>query len=852
MIQPILYNKVKYCAKILLVVLVGLSSSSLFAQYTRVSGVVKDSISGEPLPFVNITFKNKNIGTITDLNGYYDLNTQWASEILMVSFVGYNPKEIRIKLGEKQTLNVLLSPGVAQLKEVEIKADKARYKNRGNPAVELIKNVIDHKSENRLASDRFDFFEYERYEKDQYDINNFSRDWLDKKTFKSFRVLSDYVDTSTVNGKPFIPILIKEKISRVYVRQQPKTTREVVEANRLSGFENSIFGDGVGQFLEKLTGRVDIYDNTINLLDKPFTSPISFVGPNVYRYYITDSTEINGQKFTELSFMPRDPGLIAFTGKMLVGDSTLNYVVKEIELNIDRRININFLEDLRVIQKFEYLDSIGWIITEDQITVDVQPSGKGMGLFNTKTVHYSDFKVNIQREDELYGGLNRQIVDEDPFAKSDSFWAERRHLELSQQEKGIYKMADTILNIPEFKTIATIGEFVLFGYLKSGPFDVGPITSLVSYNDVEGIRMRFGGRTNLKFHEKWRFGGYGAFGFGDEKWKYSGFIEYHFSKNPVSVFHFSYKEDIHQPGFGLDWQDQDNVFLSFRRAPADNIYYKREMLSYFKHEWIKGFMNTFQILQREILPSARNSLELNNTAGLTVPALRTTELTFGTRIALNEKYVQGRFTRASIKTTAPIFSFDYSYSSPILGSDFEYHKLYLSYQKRFKFGILGFTDTEIEGTKIFNKVPFLLMDVHRGNETFTYDDRSYNLMNFLEFASDQSIAFMATHHFNGFVTSRIPLMDRLKLRLVSSGKVLYGTISDENANALDSNLFVFPTRMGALSAKPYAEVSVGLENIVKLFRIDLVKRLTYLDRPGVASMWGVKGLAVRFKIQISF
>jgi hypothetical protein len=252
------------------------------------------------------------------------------------------------------------------------------------------------------------------------------------------------------------------------------------------------------------------------------------------------------------------------------------------------------------------------------------------------------------------------------------------------------------------------------------------------------------------------------------------------------------------------------------------------------------------------LPSARNSLELNNTAGLTVPALRTTELTFGTRIALNEKYVQGRFTRASIKTTAPIFSFDYSYSSPILGSDFEYHKLYLSYQKRFKFGILGFTDTEIEGTKIFNKVPFLLMDVHRGNETFTYDDRSYNLMNFLEFASDQSIAFMATHHFNGFVTSRIPLMDRLKLRLVSSGKVLYGTISDENANALDSNLFVFPTRMGALSAKPYAEVSVGLENIVKLFRIDLVKRLTYLDRPGVASMWGVKGLAVRFKIQISF
>lgn len=839
----------------LLLVLVCFGGST-YAQYTKVYGTVTDSTTGETLPFVNISFKGKSIGTTTDINGYYEIQTQWASDVLQASFVGYKMQEKKVVTGEKQQINFKLVSEVKQLQTFEVSVKKERYKNKDNPAVLLIKNVIDNKEKNRMTGLNSSYFQYDKYEKDEYDINNFTTEWQNRRSFKNFQVIFDYVDTSDINGKPFIPLLIKEKVSTVYIRKEPEAEKEIVEASRISGFENSVFGDGVGQFLDKLSTQVDIYDNNIDLLDKPFTSPISVLGPNVYRYYITDSIKIDSVQYKWLSFVPRDPNLIAFTGKMLVADSTLNYVVKEIELNVDKRININFLEGLRIEQEFQLEAGVGWIITRDRMTVDIQPTDKGMGLYNTKTTSYKNFVVNSPKEDEFYTGLNREVAVDSAQDRNDEYWAQHRHEELSEQEKGIYEMADTVQSIPEFVTMTKVAEFILSGYVKAGPVDIGPITSVLSYNDVEGVRLRFGGRTNLDFHEKWRFSGYGAYGMKDERWKYNGTIEYYFNKNPRSVLHYHYTEDIFQPGFDVNWSDKDNIFLSFRRTPADNMMYKRESVLSYEKEWFTGLTNTFSFMQKSLSgtdasPFRQVGFTDTDDNGI-VDNLSYLEFTLGTRVAINEKFVQGRFTRTPIKTTAPIFIFNYSYSPNTFNYDFEYHKLYLSVQKRFKLGIFGMTDTEIEATKIFGTVAYPLLDIHRGNETFTYDDRSYNLMNFLEFASDQSVAFMYTHHFNGLITSKVPLLDKFKLRAVTSGKILVGNLSDANKNQTDSTLLVFPTRMSGLGGTPYVEVSAGLENILKLFRLELVKRLTYLDNEGVSEFWGVKGLALRFKVQIMF
>ncbi|MDR9488092.1 DUF5686 family protein [Salibacter sp.] len=843
----------------LTLLLVSFSASMVRAQYTSVSGTVTDAKTGEPLPFVNISFVNKNIGTTTDLNGYYEIKTQWASDKLRASFVGYKPQERMIQPGEKQEVNFELKQTAEQLKEVEIKADKKkRYRNKDNPAVILIRNVLEHRDENRMNSENLEYLEYNKYTKDEYDLNNFTDKWTKRNSLRSFKIAFQYIDTSDMNGKPYIPILIKEKVSKIYFRSDPKAEKEVVKGLKLSGFENSVFGEGVSQFLDKLGSEVDIYDNTIDLLDKSFTSPISGLGPNVYRYYITDSMMIDGVKFKELSFIPRDPQLVAFTGKMLVGDSSLNYVVKEIEMNVDSRININFLEDLRINQEFTYHDSIGWILTKDKMTVDIQPADEGLGLYNTKTVSYDNFIINKPRADDIYSGLNNEVIGDSATERNDKFWEEMRHDTLTDQEEGIYQMADTIQSLPEFKTVANVGEFLLSGYTKAGPIDIGPITSFMSYNDVEGIRFRVGGRTNLNFHENWRFEGYGAYGINDERWKYSGTAEYYFSKTPLTKLHLSYTDDVFQPGFDVNWSDNDNIFLSLRRGPADNMLYQQKWTGYFQKEWFIGLQNTFRIDNKNLMSSAFNDFVQFGSDYTPqgdpidkIEPINVTELTLRTRLAINEKFVQGRFARSQIKTTAPVFTFDYTYSPPQI-SDYEYHKLYLSITKRFKLGIFGFSDVEVEGNKIFGAVPYPLLVIHRGNETFTYDDRSFNLMNFVEFGSDQSASIMVQHHFNGLLTSNVPFMDRLKWRAVVSAKAVMGSLSDANTDTTNTDLVVLPEEMGTLERKPYVEVSAGIENILKLFRFDIVKRLTYLDNEGVSELWGVKGYGIRGKIQISF
>lgn len=834
----------------LLTLFIFLIPGYISAQYTHVFGTVTDAANGQPLPFVNITFKGKNIGTTTDIDGKFEISSQWASEYLVASFVGYNTKSMKVEIGKKQEINFKLEASVQQLEEVVIRAPKKRYKNKDNPAVILIRNILKYRDENRGKS--ADYFEYDKYEKDEYDLNNFTEEWTKRKAFKNFQVITNYIDTSDINGKPYIPMLIKEKVSKVYYRNSPRTEREVVEARRISGFENGSFGDGISQFLEKLSSRVDVYENNIDLLDKSFTSPISNIGPNVYRYYITDSIEIEGKKYTELSFIPREPSLIAFTGKMLVADSSQKFAVKTIELNIDKRININFLEGLRVSQEFEKHPEQGWIITKDVMTVDIQPAEKGIGIYNTKTINYKNFVYNKKRPEEFYGGVNQIVESDSAMKRGSNYWDTARFEKLTEKEQGIYDMIDTIQNVPQFQTITNIGEFLLSGYIKKGGLDIGPIPSYISYNDIEGIRLRLGARTNLNFHEKWRFKAFGAYGLNDKKWKYQGVAEYYFGKNPRSVVHLSYTNDIFQPGFEVNWQESDNIFLSFRTGRATNMFYKKEIRSFYEREWFRGFINVFEIKNQEVTPTFQNPLILNGDGTKELKSIKTTQLTLRTRFAINEKFIQGRFERRTIRTTAPIFNLDYSYAPKTL-SDFEFHRINLSVIKRFKLGILGVSDTEIEGTKIFGKVPYLLLNVHRGNETFTYDDRSFNMMNFLEFASDESISFMITHHFNGLLVSYLPFLDRMKLRAVTSGKIVYGRISPENADQSDPELLKFRENTTySLDKEPYAEVSGGVENIFKLLRVEIVKRLTHLDNPKVNTLFGTKGIALRAKIQISF
>lgn len=820
------------------------------AQYVKIKGMVSDSLTGEPIPFANVVFQGKNIGTTTDMDGKYILESEWGSDKLIFSSMGYAKKVVEIPAGSNVAMSVQLVSTSKVLEAFEVVTKKYKYRNKENPAVVLIRNVLAHCDENKGGT--FEYFEYEKYVKREYDLNNFTDKFFETPGMEGFQVLRDYVDTSDLNGKPLLPLMIQEKISGVYQRNYGKDFKEVVTATKLSGFNNGNISSGVDQFMSKIGGEVDIYESKILLFDKSFTSPISAIGPTIYRYYITDSMTVDGFHYKKLSFMPRNHTMIAFTGFMWVGDSVNNYAVKGIELNIDDRMNINFVDDMRITQEFVYDEELGWHIKKEIMIVDFQLVGKTTGIYSTKTTSYSEYKVNYQRPDAFYSKVNTLVYEVDEEELSEDYWEKHRHEELTESESGVYELADTIINIRQFQVLNTVIRLLGSAYLGVKKVDIGPMTSLVSYNTVEGIRIRTGFRTNLKFSKQWRLSAWGAYGLADEKFKYRGEVEYFFDKNPFRRLSVSYIDNIYQPGFAIKNIPQDHYLLSFG-PPNPNMFYEKKFNVNYQHEWFNGLSNTFEVSLRELRANRFNTME-HVVTGEVEDVIVDNAISIGTRFSINERFLQGEFMRQPIKTTAPVFTLNYTFSSKAFGSDYDYQRINFRMEKRFMPGIFGFTDIEIEGDKVFGKVAYPLLIIHKGNGTITYDKSVYNMMRFMEFASDQSIGLFVEHHFNGLLFSFIPGIKHTKVRTVLTGRMLVGNITEKNRNQNDPELIKNPPlALSELGTTPYVEAGVGIENIVNIFRIDLIKRFTYLNSPaGVGSFMGVEGLGPRISFKLKF
>lgn len=831
-------------------VLLLLFAPALHAQkMTRIKGRVIDVRTKEALPFVNIVFVGKNLGGITDYNGEYYIETQWASDSLQASFMGYKSQACPVKKGERQTINFSLRPKNITLKEVEVKAKKVRYRNKNNPAVALVQKVIKNKKLNR--KENLNYYEYEKYEKDEFDLNNITDKYKKKKALKKFQLIFNFVDTSDINGKPFLPVFFKETRSKVYYRKTPQSKKEYIMGTKMTGFHEYVDNQGVGYMIDNLYEDIDLYDNTIMLLTNPFISPISVIAPSIYKFLIIDTLNVNGYNCIRLGFQPRNKQDFAFAGNLYITNDN-RYAVVKADMHVSKDINLNFVNDLKIIQEYTFINNKAWMLTTDKLIVDFNLGKKGIGMFGRKSIYYDNFVFNKHMPDSLYAGTKE--VMKPGYDKKDSlFWKNHRLVDLTKQEKDIYKMVDSVQNVPAFKRTMDIVMLLVAGYWNFDKIDVGPINTFYSFNDVEGFRLRLGGRTSDKFNKKFRLSGYGIYGFEDKQFKYSAMATWSLNNkalkdNPKHTLSLQYQYETNFPGMEVEFINEDNFLLSFKRGVADKIFYNRMLKIEHYRDWKDGFSTT--LVLRNIQRKPGGTLYFNYVDGHSVQSITSSEITACIRFAPNEKFYQGIDYKVPIITNHPILQFSYTQGvKGILGSDYSYSKLKFNAFKRFYEGPLGFTNTEIEAGRIFGKVPFLLLDLPRANQTYSYQLRSYNMMNFLEFASDKYVSLFVEHHFNGFILNKIPLIKKLKWRSIISFKGLYGSITDKNNPEINQNLMLFPTdKFGSpttfsLKEKPYVEASVGIGNIFKFFRIDLIRRMSYLDNPNVPE-YGIRG---RFK-----
>jgi hypothetical protein len=843
----------------------GLSGTLSAQKFTRVKGKVFDANSKEPLPFVNIAFKGTNVGMTTDFNGSFNLESKWASDTLQVSYVGYDTEYIPVIMGKTQTIDVELKETGTTLETVTITAKKKRYRKKNNPAVELIRKVIDNKDRNRIEGQ--EYYEFDKYEKVEMDLNNISDKFRNRKIFKDFQFIFENVDTSEINGKPFLPVYIQETKSKVYYRNKPESIREYREAVSQSGLDKYWDDQGIAQLTDALYQDVDIYEPQIMVVDVPFTGPLSPIAPDFYRFYIIDTIEMDGLKVIDLAFMPRNKQDFGFVGDLFVTADT-NYTIVKADLGITKRINMNWVDDIKIIQKFSQTDSV-WLLTEDKVIIDFKISKKGIGFYGRKSNFYSNYLFNEQRDDQYYNGADRVVdANDNVFNKSDDYWQSARPVPLDKNEQSVYNMIDTIQTIPAFRNTLDVVNLLMTGYWSFGGFDVGPINGFYSFNDIQGGIARFGGETNLLFNKKIQLEGQVLYAFNEKAFRFSVGGVYSFNKdwqvNPRHEIRLTYQQGTNFPGQNLNFVNEDNFLLSFKRGPQNKLIdFELYHFSYFKE--LENNISYKLIFERRDEAPLGPSFNFNYFDGQNdqiLSSISTTQVGLELRWAPNEQFIQARDYRYSIPNFWPIFELKYYRGlDNVLGGNYNFNRATFNIFKKWNFSILGYAHMNAEVGKVWgNELPYLLMFIPRANQTYAYQSFSYNMMNFLEFTHDQYASVNIRYYFNGFILNKIPLLRRLKLREIVSLKALYGRISDKNNPNLPGNehLVQLPRdpegnpSTFTLEKEPYIEASVGISNIFKILTVDFVQRVNYLDLPNTPSLFGVKGLGVRFRAGIEF
>ncbi len=793
-----------------------LMSGSSFGQKTVVKGRVIDAVTKEGIGFSTIKFQDSKIGVVTDIDGYYSIETYYATDSLQISYMGYKKMTKGVLVDKSQEINFELIKGQEELPEIVIKAKK-----RDDPALVLFRKIIKNKKINNRI--KLDAYEYETYNKIELDLNNWGDKFKKRRFMKSLDFIWDHID-SLETGEKFLPVFLTETISDYHYRKDPSGQKEIVKASRISGIEN----ESISQFLGQMYQNINIYDNNLLVFSKGFVSPISAFGNNYYRYYLTDSASMDGYWCYKLEYYPRRKGDPCFKGEMWIHDTT--YAVKQLECEISELANINFVQGLKVKQVYEQVEDEVWMLRKEKLFVDFSLTDNSTGFFGKRTTTYKDFKINQPRDVDFYKSLENVTVLKGANKQSDDYWVKNRHEELDKNEKAVYHLTDTVKNLPIFKTSVDIIETIVTGYKLLGPLRLGPYSSLYSFNIVEGSRFRLGLRTNNSFSNKWLLEGHGAYGLKDKRWKYGGGVTYYFNKKPRTFLGVWLQDDVMQLGSTFSRRrNSDNLFRSLaNRAATNRLTQINQIQVFFNKEWFHGFSNMLQLERRIIHPVGTLNFNrpIDQGESEVINSIRATEISLSTHFAWKERFIEGKFKRRSIGTTKPVLDLTYSYGIPnLLGGQYEYHKLVLNYKHKLRLGPWGMVEYRAETGKYFGNLPYPLLAIHTGNETYFGQSQAFNTMNFFEFVSDQYVSAMVTYHMHGYILNKIPLIRRLNLREVGEIKSVYGTLNPKHRGKLNLADHMYELKY------PFVEASIGIENIFKVFRVDFVYRLTHRNNP---------------------
>ena len=820
----------------------------------KISGVVVDAETGDTLLYPSASYKGHHVAVSGNAMGAYTIQRHNGWQ-LTFSAVGYKSKTVNVTASTPSVLNVKLKPDTKQLSEVVVKSKRGKYSRKDNPAVELMRRVIEAKKKTDLEN--HDFLQYSKYQKITLAVNDIKPSDLDSGFFAKKQWLIDQIETSPFNHKLILPVSVDETVTQHIYRKDPKTEKSIIKGQSSTGVNQLIqTGDILNVALKDVFTDVDIYDDYVRLLQYPFVSPIGKNAIGFYRYYIQDTVYVDRDLCYHLEFLPNNQQDFGFRGELyILADSSLH--VKRCDLTIPRRSDVNFVENLHVSQQYTKLANGEWALTVDDMIVEMKLARAFGNFLVTRVTRLSDYAFDeIPRQ--LFKGKAKERKEADAMMRDEAFWNQYRSVELTKSESSMDAFIHRIEQLKGFKYFIFAGKALIENFVETGDvnhpskFDIGPVNTMISKNFIDGYRFRLSGQTTANLNKHWFASGYIARGIDSKKTYYDGQLTYSFNKKeylprefPKRTITFSSSYDVMAPSDKYMPTDKDNVFTAFKWTTVDKMmFYNRQKLAFeYEQEW---GLKTLAYIKREVNEAAGN-IEFGR------QKLNTTELSLQLQLAPGRTYINTKQRRLPINLDAPVFGLGHTLGiKGFLGGDYRYNLTEASIYKRFWVGSWGKIDTYLKAGAQWNKVPFPLLIMAAANLSYIVEDGTFNLINNMEFLNDRYASLDVSWDLNGKILNRIPLLKKLKWREYIGVKCLWGDLTDKNnpmlpENVGDSELWQFPQGSYVMDPKrPYVELIAGVHNIFKLLHVEYVRRLNYKYLP-TAHKDGI-----RFMVRMTF
>lgn len=813
------------------------AQSHAHAAVYKARGQVIDSITGDPVSYAVIEPLGSFTTVLADDNGRFSVNTPRTFTRMRVSAMGFTPDTITVTdTGHAENLTIYISSTGIALGEVIAKPRKEKYSKHNNPAVEFVKRIAHM---DRLTDPmRNPFYNYDRYERITLALNNVTGD---HPVLKGMPQLKNYVDTSDISGLPILNVSVKERFSEHHLRSNPHGEKVYITGINRTGIDDIIDQGSVQTLLDDVLREIDVYDDNINILQNRFVSPLSKIAPDFYKFYLMDTVMVDGVSCIELAFVPRTPQSFGFTGHFYVPENDSTMFIKKIVMNVPHDINLNFISHLYINQEFEKAPDGSRLKTRDDMTAEV--SVLTAGFYARRNTAYTNH--NFRRVDEsMFDDLNK--VEETPIASRmpPFFWQQHRLIPMPRGERKMSRMVRTLRDNKVYYWAEKIVKVLGTGYINTGnpsKIDIGPVNTLVSHNDLEKYRFRLGGMTTAALWRRVFISGYGAWATGDHRWKYKAQVEYSFNDKkvhprefPVHSISVSSLYDVDRIGQHYLFTNPDNFVLSWKREKDTRMTYHHVNELTYTLELHNNFSIKATIGHERQQQSPY--LKFIDGYGRNYDHYDETSLTLVVRYAPGEKFFQTRSQRIPVNKDAPVFQLSHTIAPRgWLGNMFTINRTEVSAMKRFWFSAFGFTDIIIKGGHVWSRTPYPNMLIPNANLSYTIQPESFALMNAMEFINDSYVSWDVTYWGNGAIFNYIPLVKKLRLREVFACRGLWGHLSDRNKPWLNPSLFKFPdgTSPVEMASTPYIEVSAGIDNLFKIFRLDYVWRLTYRHNPGI-------------------